>query len=86
MAYNEFDKGVDYKTMYFKLARALDDATQILITAMQECEILYIDAGDEKRENRLKRLAAEILERTGGPVTPEAVEELRQKLMEYLCG
>ena len=34
----------DYKEMYLKLFRATEDAIQILITAQQECEELYIDA------------------------------------------
>ena len=39
----------DYKVMYLKLFRASEKAVNLLITAQQECEELYIS--EENREN-----------------------------------
>ena len=36
----------DYKEMYLKLFRATEAAISILIEAQQQCEELYVNAGD----------------------------------------
>lgn len=36
----------DYKEMYFKLFRASEEAINLLIAAQQECEEMYISAGE----------------------------------------
>lgn len=36
----------DYKEMYLKLFRASEKAANILIEAQQECEELYLSAGE----------------------------------------
>jgi len=44
----DYDKNVDYKAMYFKLMREVAKAVDILIKAQQECEDMYIEAGEEE--------------------------------------
>ena len=39
---------MDYKEMYLKLFRATEKAAEILITAQQECEEMYINAPEPK--------------------------------------
>lgn len=36
----------DYKEMYFKLAGKVADAVELLVTAQQEAEEVYINASD----------------------------------------
>ncbi len=36
----------NYKELYFKLFRASEDALNLLITAQQECEELYLASGE----------------------------------------
>lgn len=38
----------DYKTLYFKLFRAVEDAIDVLITAQRDCEELYLSSAEEK--------------------------------------
>ena len=37
----------DYKELYLKMMRASEEAIRILIHAQQECEELYLQAGEE---------------------------------------
>ena len=36
----------DYREMYLKMVRASEEAIRILIKAQQECEELYLSAGE----------------------------------------
>ena len=40
----------DYKAMYLKMMSAAEKAIDILISAQQECEALYIDSDDSEGE------------------------------------
>lgn len=40
----------DYKTMYFKLMAATEDAISLLISAQRECEELYINAPEQESD------------------------------------
>ena len=40
---------VDHKEMYLKMARATEEAMNILIRAQRECEEIYLD--EEEKEN-----------------------------------
>jgi len=37
----------NYKELYFKLFRTVEDAIDILITAQRYCEELYLSTGEE---------------------------------------
>lgn len=54
------DQNVDYKEMYFKMARATEDALRILIKAQQECEEIYV-GGCEVDIPPFEEFLAEIL-------------------------
>lgn len=46
------EREVNYEELYHKMVNATEDAMRILIQAQQECEELYLQAGDqEKTEN-----------------------------------
>lgn len=47
LAEEEYDRHVDYKAMYKLMVRAASMAANILIQAQQECEEMYLRAGDE---------------------------------------
>ena len=38
----------DYKTLYYKLFHATEDAINQLVSAQQECEELYVQQNDEE--------------------------------------
>lgn len=42
----------DYKSMYYRLLRATEDAIQTLIKAQRECEEMYIEASEEQQTER----------------------------------
>ena len=37
----------NYKELYFKFFRAVEDAIDILITAQRDCEELYLSTGED---------------------------------------
>lgn len=41
------DGNVDYAELYLRMARATEKAIRILVEAQQECEELYIRAGED---------------------------------------
>ena len=40
----------DYKALYYKLFHATEDAINLLITAQQECETLYLQQNDDETQ------------------------------------
>ena len=40
----------DYKTMYFELTAKVADAVELLTTAQQQCEEMFIEGEDEEGE------------------------------------
>jgi len=38
---------VDYQEMYYKMARSMEDAINLLIVAQRECEELYLDSSEQ---------------------------------------
>ena len=48
MNLNAHDSDIDYKKMYHIMMNAAEKAINILIAAQQECEEIYLSAGDDK--------------------------------------
>ena len=44
----DYDKGVDYKKMYFTMVNAMEKAMETMIAAQQECEEMYINAQESE--------------------------------------
>lgn len=47
------DESSTYKEMYLKMVRASEEAVRILINAQQECEELYLSAGEQIVEKKV---------------------------------